>query len=810
MISYFLKVTVCWGLFYLLYTLFLSKETFFTANRWYLLVTLILGLFIPVVLIDFTDFFIETPTTPLYLQPIVDKVQDLDYAVSTQTIQRSSANYWLWLLGAVYLIGCLVTTCKFVVGLKKIYRLYSLGEVYTKEKYSLVITKYAHLPFSFFNYLFWSQDTYIENTDAEKIMTHEIAHINQWHSIDILFLEVLGILFWFSPPIYWYKKSLRATHEFLADACVLKSTQTKQYGHLLIKHAQSGLQMALANNFIHSELKKRIVMMTKKKSADHALLKYLPALPLLLLMTMVFSNPQVRANLEETAKMSLRYFNLAEIELPVAPALLTWVNTGFNEEKAKEVVRASFKNGNKNINLQQLQPSVSQMHAAEQEQKMKELHRANLYLKRKFPEQELVIQKLTKEVAAEFNYSLRFHEDGETIIYDFTNKIPEQDKTQKMWYVVNGKILGYAEIDIIPSSDINNITILSSIEAMAQFGEEEGKDGAILIESDLWQVIEEADKNTLERKTTSFQTPDYTTSKFDGFNIERSKVQEKGTLLIINGVEFGNTIGGFTFAHEEVNNTKRISPEEAIERYGQKGSKGATLIELNEPYAAVKDAWGNYSIIEKDTYLSDFFIEERKLFQIVETMPQFPDGPQGLEVFINTHLQYPESAKILAMEGTVLVQFIVEKNGSISDPVLSNTVEPTLDQEALRIIRLMKEKNIQWNPGWQNGETVRVIITLPIAFKIKKPSPLKVPTLLHIERDSFKTPIINNQDMPVYVNGLPYTSKEKIAPDLIEHLQVVKGMKARIKYGEAGKKGVIEITLKKGASLFNKLPLIEE
>jgi len=75
MISYFLKVTICWGLFYLLYTLFLSKETFFAANRWYLLTTLLLGLIVPVVLIDVTAIFTAAPTPQTYLQPIVNKVQ---------------------------------------------------------------------------------------------------------------------------------------------------------------------------------------------------------------------------------------------------------------------------------------------------------------------------------------------------------------------------------------------------------------------------------------------------------------------------------------------------------------------------------------------------------------------------------------------------------------------------------------------------------------------------------------------------------------------------------------------------------------
>ena len=199
-----------------------------------------------------------------------------------------------------------------------------------------------HLPFSFFNYLFWSQGTHIEDKDAGTIITHEVAHINQWHSLDTLFLEWLGIFLWFSPPIYWYKKSLKDIHEYLADAYVLKDTKTKQYGHLLLKQAQSGIQLALASHFLDSQLKKRILMMTKNQSSNQALMKYLSALPLLVLMVMVFSNPQVRANLNATAQLSIDYLN-PDVNIPnVSPSMLLWIGGDFDREKAKKVLKEAY------------------------------------------------------------------------------------------------------------------------------------------------------------------------------------------------------------------------------------------------------------------------------------------------------------------------------------------------------------------------------------------------------------------------------------------------------------------------------------
>ena len=267
----------------------------------YLLGTLVLGMLIPFLPIDMLLYSLyQEPAAAVYIEPLVVSIQQVDttIAIVENTAQESTISWW-WVIGLIYGIGVLVGFSRFGHGLYKIFQLYRSGTVHQKGQYNLVLTNQNHLPFSFFNHLFWSSDTVIQDTDAEKIFTHEIGHINQWHSLDILFLEILSIVCWFSPPIYWYKKSLRAVHEFLADACVLKDTKTKVYGQLLLQQAQSGLQMSLANHFLNSQLKKRIKMMTRNKSSQPALMKYLSALPLVILLVMLFGNPQMRSNFEK-------------------------------------------------------------------------------------------------------------------------------------------------------------------------------------------------------------------------------------------------------------------------------------------------------------------------------------------------------------------------------------------------------------------------------------------------------------------------------------------------------------------------------
>ena len=296
MFTYIIKVTICWLGFYLIYTGLLKKETFFKTNRWYLLGTLVLGALIP--LLEFLPIFQEDNPAVIYFQPINDSVIYVQSAVNEAVV--SSSFGWGQLFWGVYFFGVFFFGIRFFIGLQKIYQLYKDGEIQRKSNHTLVLTNQLHLPFSFFKMMFWSKNLELEHTDSQKILTHEEAHVQGWHSVDVMLCEVMSIIFWCSPMVYFYKKSIKTVHEYLADAVVLQTTPTKKYGHLLLQQSQTGLQVALANHFIHSQLKQRIIMMTRNKSRKEAIIKYLFALPVILLLLIVFSKKQANANAENS------------------------------------------------------------------------------------------------------------------------------------------------------------------------------------------------------------------------------------------------------------------------------------------------------------------------------------------------------------------------------------------------------------------------------------------------------------------------------------------------------------------------------
>ncbi|MCD8261432.1 MAG: energy transducer TonB, partial [Bacteroides sp.] len=107
--------------------------------------------------------------------------------------------------------------------------------------------------------------------------------------------------------------------------------------------------------------------------------------------------------------------------------------------------------------------------------------------------------------------------------------------------------------------------------------------------------------------------------------------------------------------------------------------------------------------------------EEEEIFQVVEQMPEFPGGMAALMTWLSKNIKYPIIAQENGTQGRVIVQFVVNRDGTIVDPVVAKGVDPYLDKEALRVIAAMPK----WSPGMQRGKAVRVKFTLPVQFKLQ-------------------------------------------------------------------------------------------
>ncbi len=289
-LQYLLEVTLCWAVFYAIFFAFLRQVTFFSVNRWYLLSTLLLGIFIPLLRHVEIDLHQEQISQALPLVMMVGEMP-AQMAISVEEATIDWQQYIYWALGGVYFIGVSFFAYRLLRSLYKIYQLKSMARVEIADQAILLHTDQPHLPFSFLHYIFISDQVALSE-EYDDILRHEIEHVRSHHTINVLLIELIQILFWFNPFIYLYKTAIRQTHEYLADAAVLQSTNRKTYGTMLLKQSLSGLEIALTHRFFHSHIKKRINMMYQKQSGRSAWINYSFALIGVFTMGLLFACQQ--------------------------------------------------------------------------------------------------------------------------------------------------------------------------------------------------------------------------------------------------------------------------------------------------------------------------------------------------------------------------------------------------------------------------------------------------------------------------------------------------------------------------------------
>jgi len=272
-VNYLLESGISLSLFALVYFLFLRRETFFSVNRWFLLVSIGFSAFLPLLHIPFytpeATVLPEVTVTP-YVN-LLSSVTIYGTALS-QGAEQFVLNYSL--LGYVYLLGVVIFAGIFIIRIYQIIRLIVQNQVVPEGKIKLVFLDRELSPFSFLNYIFVSRN--LQNTKGwEKMLEHEKQHIQQGHTFDVLVLEFVAVFQWFNPFFWMFRRALRENHEFLADQAVISHGTAPSWYKQILLNQYVGEQIVLANNFNYSLIKSRIKMISKIKSKKIANVKVL-------------------------------------------------------------------------------------------------------------------------------------------------------------------------------------------------------------------------------------------------------------------------------------------------------------------------------------------------------------------------------------------------------------------------------------------------------------------------------------------------------------------------------------------------------
>lgn len=270
MSDFLIKSTITLFVLLAVYYLFLEKEKMHVFNRFYLLFSLVFSMVLP---------FITIEVIQEIAQPIINPGNIQISQGSALVLEET--NYLAIGLWSLYAAVTLVLAVRFISNIIKISSKMKSCSPIDYKKAKLILVSEKTLPHTFLNSIFINETDYNNRKIEAELYTHELTHVSQKHTLDILFIEILKTVFWFNPIFIFYKKAIQLNHEFLADEKVVTSyNNVPFYQSLLLSKANVNQPFYLASNLNYLITKKRLLMMTKTTSKTQALLKKAILMPI--------------------------------------------------------------------------------------------------------------------------------------------------------------------------------------------------------------------------------------------------------------------------------------------------------------------------------------------------------------------------------------------------------------------------------------------------------------------------------------------------------------------------------------------------
>ena len=675
MLAYFLKINVAIALFYAFYRLFFYKDTFFTWRRAALLCFFAISAVYP--LLNIQTWITEQEP----LVAMADLYADIVLPEFTITPEQATSDWKTLLLqtvGFAYWGMVIVLAIRFFIQLAGIIRLAFRCRKAKIGNTNVHLLRQASGPFSFFHWIFIHPTSHTED-ELSEILTHEQTHANQWHSIDVLVSEIVCIFCWFNPFAWLMKREIRTNLEYLADNRVLETGHdSKAYQYHLLGLSHHKAAATIYNSFNVLPLKKRIKMMNKKRTREIGRTKYLMFLPLAALLMIISNIEAVARTTKEMAKDVIEAVeeNLASNsttpEMEVATEAIP-VETPISQQDKDKLVTYKGKVVDKDG---------------------KPVEGAELLIdgSHKLPQD----QSFVTDKNGNFSF-MAFENAHIGVIWNKNDKYMLKGIRYDQKERTNLKIVMDDQWQNPPSNDPNN-PVFEVVEIMPEFPDG-GMSGLMQFLSKNIQYPINAQKNhTQGRVTVQFVV-----------NKDGSISEPK----IIRGVD--PDLDGEAI--------RVISLMPKWKPGMQKGQPVRVKYTVPVMFRLSDDGQKEeYKPIPKidETVVVGYAskqapAEEDPVFEVVENMPEFAGGMGGLMQYLSKNIKYPVEAQKAGIQGRVIMQVIIDKNGNVTNPKVTQPVDPLLDTEAIRVTASMPK----WKPGTQRGMPVNVKYTFPIVFRLQ-------------------------------------------------------------------------------------------
>lgn len=555
---YLLKSGCCLVVFYIFFKLLMSRSTFFRFNRITLLVGLLGCTLLPLIELTTTEeTFLHTPlyaiheilqsTESVILNP--EQMED-PILISEKNPEINSLNWIPVTLAFIYGVGALVTLIWLSLSTCRLIQLIRTSEKKQFGNYVLVIPQQPTASFSWGKYIVISAADYSQQ--SEEILLHETMHLRNHHTLDLLFMQIFLLVYWFNPVVWLLKRELQEVHEFEADNGVINTgIDATKYQLLLVKKAVGTRLYSMANGFNHSKLKKRITMMLKEKSNPWARLKYLYVLPLAAIAVTAFARPEISERVEEISAVKVNDL-AAIVEAKV-------------EEITKDVLKDSLK----------AKPYVVP-------------EKSKMYGGRWVSKDSSTVYSADSVVI--FNDSVASKRSSVVLYGGRFERISESNKPL---ILVDGKEISKDTLYSIMNDEANpnrikTVSILRSDAALSIYGEK-GKHGVYDIE-----LLPNADnhfritKTQAKFKTKTESFPKQNSVPGIGGLPMRGVYDGEEPLVVIDGKEVLEPNALSKISPDRIKSFSVLKSEAALEAYGKKAKNGVILIDLlsEEEYEA--------------------------------------------------------------------------------------------------------------------------------------------------------------------------------------------------------------------------------
>ena len=677
---YLLKMFICSGILFGYYRFALYNERFHQWNRFYLLAAMLLSVVVP--FLSIPVFAEEEPAN------IVVIIASMPWNTTVVSAPAQSALSWqdglLLVLGIVSLIMFL----KMIANIARLFITYKTNPVRSlNSSVQLVLTRLSHAPFSFFNWLFWRQDIDPASDNGQRMLTHELTHIREHHSVDKIFTEALLCMFWMNPFFWLMRRELGTIHEFLADRRAIGQQDGAAFAAMIL-HAlqvQPSTTSGLVNPFFSSTIKRRLLMITTSKEPRYSYLRRLSGLVLMICSAIVLTLSIQQVKAQQKDKIAEKKQSAGQ---PKQDSLAKVRPTNIPIAKGGDVTTIEadtiiWKNGNgEAIGITSSGEKV----------------KIEITKQQGMPDK--VLLRLTPQGTGSGN-KLEVR-DVEIENIDITHLTAERSKTAPL-YILDEKEISSKDFEAINPANIESITVLKDESAVAKYGER-GRNGVINI--------------TLKNTLTKAPSVNTSHEAFRGNPAPQAGVEDK--LLLFEGkpdpkyqskIAKEVTVAGYanskasTLVYKDgkqiswqefgkiepitVANINMLSGTRAVEKYGERARDG---------------------VIEIKT------IPLFRVFTKAEQPAQFPGGEDAWKGYLAKNLQYPEAALKARTEGVARLQFIVDTEGSISNVRILSNPGNGIGEEAIRLIK----KGPKWLPAVQNGREVNYEVQLSIDFRTNK------------------------------------------------------------------------------------------